>query len=72
MPRCDNKSGQRKTVRGRMELKIDESSEAVQQDRAAEAPASDEALLDAYSRAVIDVVEKVGPSVVSVDIERTR
>ncbi len=74
MPRCDNKSGQRKTARGRMELKIDESSEAVQHDRAgeAEAPVSDEVLLDAYSRAVIDVVEKVGPSVVSVDVERSR
>ena len=57
-----------------MELKIDESSEAVQHDRAgeAEAPVSDEVLLDAYSRAVIDVVEKVGPSVVSVDVERSR
>ena len=48
-----------------MELKIDESREA-------EAPVSDEALFDAYSRTVIDVVEKVGPSVVSVDIERSR
>lgn len=31
---------------------------------------SDGALLDAYSRAVISAVEKVGPSVVSVDVER--
>ncbi len=48
-----------------MELKIDESREA-------EAPVSDEALFDAYSRTVVDVVEKVGPSVVSVDVERSR
>ena len=54
-----------KTKRKRMELKIDESREA-------EAPVSDETLFDAYSRTVIDVVEKVGPSVVSIDVERSR
>jgi S1-C subfamily serine protease len=48
-----------------MELNIDEAREA-------EAPASDEALFDAYSRTVIGVVEKVGPSVVSVDVKRSR
>lgn len=33
---------------------------------------SDAALLDAYSRTVIAAVEKVGPAVVSVDIERSK
>src|SRR5262249_27331012 len=31
-------------------------------------PADDQALLDAYSRAVIDVVASVGPTVVRIDI----
>src|SRR5262249_11184265 len=31
-------------------------------------PPDDEALLDAYSRAVIDVVERVGPAVVRIDV----
>src|SRR5262249_56701536 len=31
-------------------------------------PPDDEALLDAYSRAVIDVVERVGPAVVRLDV----
>ncbi len=31
-------------------------------------PAEDQALLDAYSRAVIDVVERVGPAVVRLDV----
>ena len=48
-----------------MELKIDEA-------HAVEEPVSDEALFDAYSKTVVEVVEKVGPSVVSVDIERSR
>ncbi len=33
-----------------------------------EVPAEDQALLDAYSRAVIDVVERVGPAVVRLDV----
>jgi S1-C subfamily serine protease len=32
-------------------------------------PADDQALLDAYSRAVIDVVDRVGPAVVRLDLE---
>src|SRR4051794_15615726 len=32
-------------------------------------PPEDEALLDAYSRAVIDVVERVGPAVVRLDVK---
>ncbi len=36
----------------------------------AAAPATDAALFDAYSRAVIDVVERVGPSVVRIDVKR--
>ena len=32
-------------------------------------PAEDQALLDAYSRAVIDVVERVGPAVVRLDVK---
>lgn len=32
-------------------------------------PADDQALLDAYSRAVIDVVDRVGPAVVRLDVE---
>src|SRR5882672_1666127 len=32
-------------------------------------PPDDQALLDAYSRAVIDVVDRVGPTVVRLDIE---
>src|SRR5262245_64920421 len=31
-------------------------------------PADDQALLDAYSRAVIDVVDQVGPAVVRIDV----
>ncbi len=33
-------------------------------------PASDAVLLDAYSRSVVDVVDKVGPSVVRIDVRR--
>jgi S1-C subfamily serine protease len=32
-------------------------------------PSQDQALLDAYSRAVIDVVERVGPAVVRIDVK---
>jgi len=32
-------------------------------------PGEDQALLDAYSRAVIDVVERVGPAVVRLDVK---
>ena len=32
-------------------------------------PADDQALLDAYSRAVIDVVDRVGPAVVRLDVK---
>ncbi len=35
-------------------------------------PADDQALLDAYSRAVIDVVDRVGPAVVRLDVEARR
>ena len=34
-----------------------------------EVPTEDQALLDAYSRAVIDVVERVGPAVVRLDVK---
>src|SRR5205807_628940 len=34
-------------------------------------PAEDQALLDAYSRAVIDVVDRVGPAVVRLDVAKT-
>jgi S1-C subfamily serine protease len=34
-------------------------------------PAEDEALLDAYSRAVIDVVDRVGPAVVGLSVRST-
>jgi S1-C subfamily serine protease len=34
-----------------------------------EVPSQDQALLDAYSRAVIDVVERVGPAVVRIDVK---
>src|SRR6516162_4550419 len=34
-------------------------------------PEADEALLDAYSRAVIDVAERVGPAVVRLDVTST-
>jgi S1-C subfamily serine protease len=33
-----------------------------------EVPVEDQALLDAYSRAVIDVVERIGPAVVRIDV----
>src|SRR6478609_4754294 len=32
-------------------------------------PPEDEALLDAYSRAVIDVVDRIGPAVVRLDVK---
>ena len=32
----------------------------------------DDALLDAYSRAVVNVVKKVGPAVVAIGIQKTR
>src|SRR5260370_41146731 len=35
-------------------------------------PPDDQALLDAYSRAVIDVVERVGPAVVRLDLASER
>ena len=35
----------------------------------AQVPADDRALLDAYSRAVIDVVDRVGPAVVRIDVK---
>jgi S1-C subfamily serine protease len=35
-------------------------------------PPNDEALLDAYSRAVIDVVERIGPAVVRLDVASER
>lgn len=38
----------------------------------AAAPNSDEKLLDAYSQAVISVVEKVSPSVVNIDVQQLR
>ena len=44
-----------------MELKIDAKQEA-----------PDAALFDAYSKTVIEVVEKVGPAVVSIEVERSR
>src|SRR3984893_11005589 len=34
-----------------------------------EVPTEDQAMLDAYSRAVIDVVERVGPAVVRIDVK---
>src|SRR5580693_9271529 len=34
-----------------------------------EVPVEDQALLDAYSRAVIDVVDRVGPAVVRIDVK---
>src|SRR5580692_3283008 len=34
-----------------------------------EVPTEDQALLDAYSRAVIDVVDRVGPAVVRIDVK---
>ena len=46
------------------------------EDSAGLAPAttaeSDEDLLDAYSRAVVSVVEKVGPAVVSIGVKKRR
>src|SRR5262245_6315507 len=37
-------------------------------ERQAQVPPEDQALLDAYSRAVIDVVDRVGPAVVRLDV----
>ncbi|HRF84832.1 MAG TPA: hypothetical protein PLO34_10470, partial [Pseudoxanthomonas sp.] len=37
---------------------------------ASAAPAADGALLDAYSTAVSDVVDRVGPAVVRIDVRR--
>ena len=46
---------------------------AARDDGAAPQVQDDGALLDAYSRAVVDVVERVGPAVVSLSVDqRTR
>lgn len=37
---------------------------------ATRSPTSDEKLLDAYSQAVISVVDKVSPAVVNIDVQR--
>ncbi len=55
-----------------MELKIDGSNGAPQENQTAETEAPDAALFDAYSRTVVEVVEKVGPAVVSIEIKRSR
>ena len=55
-----------------MDLKIEGSNGATQQHKAPETDAPDAALFDAYSRTVIEIVEKVGPAVVSIDVERSK
>ena len=55
-----------------MDLKIEGSNGAPQENQAAEADAPDAALFDAYSRTVVEVVEKVGPAVVSIEVKRSR
>ena len=55
-----------------MDLKIEGTNGAAQKDHTAETDVPDAALFDAYSRTVIEVVEKVGPAVVSIDIKRSR
>ncbi len=55
-----------------MDLKIEGSNGAPQQNHTVETNAPDAALFDAYSRTVVEVVEKVGPAVVSIDVERSR
>ena len=52
-----------------LEVTAYEAPPVTNEDEAAQIPAEDQALLDAYSRAVIDVVERVGPAVVRIDVK---
>jgi S1-C subfamily serine protease len=58
-------------VNGFLQLTVSEHAQSSGNERAnASFPESDEDLLDAYSRAVVGVVEKVGPAVVSIGVKK--
>ena len=54
---------------GVRQLMLDEGSSS-EENHAHEFPPDDGGLLDAYSQAVVDAVEKVGPSVVKIDVRK--
>ncbi|GAC1560175.1 MAG: trypsin-like peptidase domain-containing protein [Beijerinckiaceae bacterium] len=72
LPRRGDRSHIAAMLEESLELILDEESrlDGDPLGRAAAAPPSDAPLLDAYSRTLADVVERIGPSVVRIDMKR--